>query len=450
MAPGGDSSGSQAYMVYSTLNSGTKGPGSPSYGYMEGTSMATPHVSGLVALMASVDPALVQEEAESILKLTARPFPASSGSSKCDSTTCGAGLADATAAIKFMQARPVNDRCAAAVPLTCGSLVTGSTQYATALSADAPCGSTSATSVDVWYSLALSATTAVHLSTCQNDTTFNTQLAVYSGACSKLSCIAGQDDSPSCGTQTVLSVSLPAGTNLIRVSGKGTDRGAFSLAVTCDGAALPPTGSPSPLPSPGTVPDPSPVRQLPSPQPSPDGALPDPGVSSPICQATPATCNSVVSGTTATVRAAFFWPDRPHRPGWPRFPGMPFVPGQPLMPYPPTTPGQPYPPTMPSQPGQPGQGCQGVSLDTPATWYSLALSASSTVMVRSSQGTAAGMEIAAFSGDCSNPTCLASTGAAQQGTQWQQLYIQAQGQVWLAVFGPQGSAASYQLQISCS
>eukprot|EP00668_Euglena_longa_P008268 GGOE01009953.1.p1 GENE.GGOE01009953.1~~GGOE01009953.1.p1 ORF type:complete len:684 (-),score=147.01 GGOE01009953.1:1163-3016(-) len=216
MAPGGDSSGSQAYMVYSTLNSGTKGPGSPSYGYMEGTSMATPHVSGLVALMASVDPALVQEEAESILKLTARPFPASSGSSKCDSTTCGAGLADATAAIKFMQARPVNDRCAAAVPLTCGSLVTGSTQYATALSADAPCGSTSATSVDVWYSLALSATTAVHLSTCQNDTTFNTQLAVYSGACSSLSCIAGQDDSPSCGTQTVLSVSLPAGTNLAR------------------------------------------------------------------------------------------------------------------------------------------------------------------------------------------------------------------------------------------
>jgi subtilisin family serine protease len=50
--------------------------GHASYFYLSGTSMATPHVAGTAALMAEKDPALTQEQAESILENTALPLPA--------------------------------------------------------------------------------------------------------------------------------------------------------------------------------------------------------------------------------------------------------------------------------------------------------------------------------------------------------------------------------------
>ncbi len=53
-APGGDyCQGGSAGQIYSTINSGTKEPGSASYEYEIGTSMAAPVVSGTVALMYS-------------------------------------------------------------------------------------------------------------------------------------------------------------------------------------------------------------------------------------------------------------------------------------------------------------------------------------------------------------------------------------------------------------
>jgi subtilisin family serine protease len=50
--------------------------GQTSYYYLSGTSMATPHVAGVVALMAQKKPALGQAEAEQILTSTATPLPA--------------------------------------------------------------------------------------------------------------------------------------------------------------------------------------------------------------------------------------------------------------------------------------------------------------------------------------------------------------------------------------
>ena len=86
--PGGDGS----YSVLSTLNSGTGAPASDNYAGYQGTSMATPHVAGVAALMLAVNSSLTPDDIESKLKSTARAFPAT-----CSG--CGTGIVDATAAV---------------------------------------------------------------------------------------------------------------------------------------------------------------------------------------------------------------------------------------------------------------------------------------------------------------------------------------------------------------
>ncbi|MFG3658444.1 S8 family serine peptidase [Streptomyces sp. NPDC047706] len=88
-APGGQTSTGTANGIYSTLNSGTRTPSTESYAYYQGTSMATPHIAGLAALMKSAKPSLTPAQIESAIKSNARALPgACSGG-------CGAGLADA-------------------------------------------------------------------------------------------------------------------------------------------------------------------------------------------------------------------------------------------------------------------------------------------------------------------------------------------------------------------
>ncbi len=86
-APGGDANG----YVLSTLNAGTSTPGADNYAGYQGTSMATPHVAGVAALMLARNSALTPDEIESKLKSTARAFPGT-----C--TSCGTGIVDAAAA----------------------------------------------------------------------------------------------------------------------------------------------------------------------------------------------------------------------------------------------------------------------------------------------------------------------------------------------------------------
>ncbi|MDQ0958389.1 serine protease [Streptomyces sp. B4I13] len=93
-APGGQTSTGTANGILSTLNSGTKTPSSESYAYYQGTSMATPHIAGLVALMKSANPALTPAQIETAIKNNARALPgACSGG-------CGAGLADAAKTVQ--------------------------------------------------------------------------------------------------------------------------------------------------------------------------------------------------------------------------------------------------------------------------------------------------------------------------------------------------------------
>lgn len=90
-APGGDTSVT-ANGVLSTLNSGATTPGSDTYEFYQGTSMATPHVAGVIALMLSRNSALTPDEVETRLKGSTRGFPAS-----C--SQCGTGIVDALAAV---------------------------------------------------------------------------------------------------------------------------------------------------------------------------------------------------------------------------------------------------------------------------------------------------------------------------------------------------------------
>lgn len=135
-APGGGiyaddaSSGTQAYagFVWSTANGGATTPDEDNYVYlgMAGTSQATPHVSGTVAMVISAVqaadlPALAPADIKSLLTSSARVFP------NTPDQTIGAGIVDAYAAINRAVGGDDNgggddDN---AIPLSNGAVLTG-------------------------------------------------------------------------------------------------------------------------------------------------------------------------------------------------------------------------------------------------------------------------------------------------------------------------------------
>ncbi len=89
-APGGDSSKG----VLSLLNDGYTIPAGDDYSFYWGTSMAAPHVSGVIALLLSRENGLTPAEIRQWIQATARPFPTGTGRD-CTKNTCGAGIIDA-------------------------------------------------------------------------------------------------------------------------------------------------------------------------------------------------------------------------------------------------------------------------------------------------------------------------------------------------------------------
>ncbi|QEL57209.1 S8 family peptidase [Chromobacterium paludis] len=95
-APGGDLNVGDPG-IYSTVNSGATAPEDDNaYEAMMGTSMSAPHVSGLVALMLSINPSLDWKAVRNLLIQTSRKAPA-------NCTGCSAGLVDAAAAVRAAQ-----------------------------------------------------------------------------------------------------------------------------------------------------------------------------------------------------------------------------------------------------------------------------------------------------------------------------------------------------------
>ncbi|WP_408996926.1 S8 family peptidase [Streptomyces ipomoeae] len=93
-APGGETRTTTSGGILSTLNTGTSSPGSETYTYYQGTSMAAPHIAGLVALLKSANSSLTPAQIESAIKTNARALPGT-----C-SGGCGAGLADAAKTVQ--------------------------------------------------------------------------------------------------------------------------------------------------------------------------------------------------------------------------------------------------------------------------------------------------------------------------------------------------------------
>ncbi|WP_151447992.1 S8 family serine peptidase [Lacisediminimonas profundi] len=93
--------------IFSLSNRGTgapqPSPDGDSYAVMIGSSMAAPHVSGVIALMLSLDPALTRSQVVSYLRASARPFPAGTTCAKPEyAGRCGAGMLDAAAALSVI------------------------------------------------------------------------------------------------------------------------------------------------------------------------------------------------------------------------------------------------------------------------------------------------------------------------------------------------------------
>lgn len=130
---------------------------------------------------------------------------------------------------------PANDLCANAIPLTCGSNVTGSNVAATGTGEPTTSCTTTPGSFGVWYTYTGTGD-IITLTTCATPT-LDTKLNVYTGTCGTFTCVIGNDDNAACVANdgsSLVSFSSVLGTEYyILVTGFGTATGSFGLGVTC-------------------------------------------------------------------------------------------------------------------------------------------------------------------------------------------------------------------------
>ena len=126
-------------------------------------------------------------------------------------------------------AQPPNDDCAGAQTIACGQNINATTVGATIEVVPAGCYLNN-TAPSVWYTFTGDGSNVL-LSLCVGST-FDTQLAVYTGTCAALTCLVFNDDA--CGVQSQVSFSSGLGViYYVRVFGYGGSSGPFQLSMTC-------------------------------------------------------------------------------------------------------------------------------------------------------------------------------------------------------------------------
>ncbi|MFM6962993.1 MAG: S8 family serine peptidase, partial [Micrococcales bacterium] len=107
--PGGDNkdaagvAATTSGMIMSLWNTGTTKPDQPTYGTMEGTSMAAPVVAGVVALLYSIKPTITFDEVWTVLSATVTPFKVGGQCASSLKGMCGVGIVNAGDAVAYLK-----------------------------------------------------------------------------------------------------------------------------------------------------------------------------------------------------------------------------------------------------------------------------------------------------------------------------------------------------------
>ncbi|MDO7873380.1 fibronectin type III domain-containing protein [Hymenobacter sp. ASUV-10] len=136
---------------------------------------------------------------------------------------------------------PTNDQCAGAIAVACGGTTTGTTLGST--STNDPSGTHAGGTIfaaagGVWYSFAGTGD-RVTMSLCSSaNTSFDSQLFVFSGSCGSLTDVAADDDGCSVGGLSTVTFLSTSGTTYYAyvtgfVNGGVPSRSAFTLSTTC-------------------------------------------------------------------------------------------------------------------------------------------------------------------------------------------------------------------------
>jgi subtilisin-like proprotein convertase family protein len=127
-------------------------------------------------------------------------------------------------------AQPVNDLCADATLVTCGTTLSGTNVAATGTGQPTTSCTTTPGNFGVWYKY-VGTGDIVTAATCLT-ASFDSKINVYSGSCGALVCIGGNDDG--CGARSTVTFTTLVGTDYyILVTGFGSATSAFTFNITC-------------------------------------------------------------------------------------------------------------------------------------------------------------------------------------------------------------------------
>lgn len=129
-----------------------------------------------------------------------------------------------------------NDLCSGATSISCGQSVNGTTVGAGPDASAPTCGTTVGTGGAVWYKV-IGTGGFIEANTCGGTTNYDSKLHVYTGSCSGLVCVTGNDDN--CGLQSRVTWCSQQGTvYYILVNGYLANQGNFTLNVLCTTPSL--------------------------------------------------------------------------------------------------------------------------------------------------------------------------------------------------------------------